>query len=156
MLRASPNQNLINFQLECNMNVKETAQSQPKPESHQFSIRMELQCQGNCSGPAKARISSIFNQNVIGISRNCSGPAQARISSIFNQNVIQILRKMLRASPNQILSIFNQNVIGISRKMLRASRSQNLINFHLECNRNFKETAKGQPKPESYQFSRRM
>ena len=37
MLKASPNQNLINFQLECNMNFKETAQSQPKPESHQFS-----------------------------------------------------------------------------------------------------------------------
>ena len=53
---------------------------------------------------------------------------------------------MLRA--NQIL------VIGISRKMLRASPSQNLNNFQLE--RNFKETAKGQPKPESYQFSIKM
>ena len=39
MLRASPNQNLINFQLECNRNFKETAQGQPKLESHQFSIR---------------------------------------------------------------------------------------------------------------------
>ena len=38
MFRASPNQNLINFQLECNMNFKETAQSQPKPESHQLSL----------------------------------------------------------------------------------------------------------------------
>ena len=38
MLRASPNQKLINFQTECNRNFKETAQSQPKPESHQFSI----------------------------------------------------------------------------------------------------------------------
>ena len=38
MLRASPNQNLINFQTECNKIFKETAQSQPKPESHQFSI----------------------------------------------------------------------------------------------------------------------
>ena len=55
---------------------------------------------------------------------------------------------MLRA--NQIL------VIGILRKMLRTSPSQNLSNFQLECNRNFKETAKGQPKPESYQFSIKM
>ena len=38
MLRESPSQNLINFQLECNRNFKETVQSQPKPESHQFSI----------------------------------------------------------------------------------------------------------------------
>ena len=30
------------------------------------------------------------------------------------------------------------------------------INFQLECNRNFKQTAQGQPKPESQQFSIRM
>jgi len=60
-----------------------------------------------------------------------------------------ISRKLLRASPSQ-------NVIGISRKLLRASPSQNLINFQLECNRNLKEAAQGQPKPESHQFSIRI
>ena len=40
LFRASPSQNFINFQLECNRNFKETAQGQPKPESHQFPIRM--------------------------------------------------------------------------------------------------------------------
>ena len=33
-LRASPTQNLINFQLVCNRNFKEAAQSQSKPASH--------------------------------------------------------------------------------------------------------------------------
>ena len=43
MLRESPSQSLINFQLECNRNFKETAQSQPKSESYGFSFRIELE-----------------------------------------------------------------------------------------------------------------
>ena len=39
MPRESSSQNLLNFQLECNRIFKETAQGQPKLESHQFSIR---------------------------------------------------------------------------------------------------------------------
>ena len=45
------------------------------------------------------------------------------------------------------------HVVGISRKLLRASPSQNLNNIQLECNRNLKETAQSQHKPESHQFS---
>ena len=43
MLKASPSQNLMIFRLECNWNLNEHAQGQPKPESHQFSIRMKLE-----------------------------------------------------------------------------------------------------------------
>ena len=43
MPRASPSQNLLNFQLECNRNFLETAQSQPKSESHRCSFRIELE-----------------------------------------------------------------------------------------------------------------
>ena len=38
--RASATENLIHFKSECNPNLKENAQGKPKPESHQFSIRM--------------------------------------------------------------------------------------------------------------------
>ncbi len=48
------------------------------------------------------------------------------------------------------------HVIRTNRKLLRASPGQNLINVQLEYNRNFKETAQGQPKLESHQFSIRM
>ena len=50
MLRASPSQNLINVQLECNRNFQETAQSQPKSESHRFSFRIELEYEGSLYG----------------------------------------------------------------------------------------------------------
>ena len=49
MLKASPSQNLINFQLEFNWNLKENAQGQPKPEllrasSKQNLIDFQLEC----------------------------------------------------------------------------------------------------------------
>ena len=56
LLRAIPGQNLINFQLECNRNLEcnrtfqETAQSQPKSESHRFSFRIELEHEGSLYG----------------------------------------------------------------------------------------------------------
>ena len=73
------------------------------------------------------------DENKLQFQGTCSGRAHARISSIFNQNVIGIWRKIIRESP-----------------------SQNLINFQLECNRNFKENAQGEHKPNSHKFSIRL
>ena len=104
MLRVSPNQNLINVQTECNKILKETAQSQPKPESHQFSIPYLAE-----RGGAKRR--------------------RAR-----QPGVIGISRKLVRVSPSQNLINFQLECNMISRKLIRASPSQNLIDFHLELN----------------------
>ena len=42
MLKASPSQNLINFQLEFNWNLKENAQGQPKPGLLRVSSKQNL------------------------------------------------------------------------------------------------------------------
>ena len=56
MVRGSPRQNLINFELEFNQKVKEIGQGQPMPESHQFSIRIPLETEGKWIRAAHARI----------------------------------------------------------------------------------------------------
>ena len=70
------------------------AQRQPKPGFYQFSNKFEFAFNGNCSGPA-----------------------QARISSIFNLNLTRIKRKFAMASPSQNLINFqlelNWNLKGI-------------------------------------------
>ena len=104
MVRASPNHNLINYQTECNRDFKETAQIQPKPKSHQFSIPYLAE-----RGGAKRR--------------------RAR-----QPGVIGISRKLVRVSPSQNLINFQLECNMISRKLIRASPSQNLIDFHLELN----------------------
>ena len=47
---GQPNPQYINFQLECNRNFKEAAQSQLKSESHRFSFRIELEYEGMLYG----------------------------------------------------------------------------------------------------------
>ena len=39
LLRASPSQNLLNFQSKCDRNFKENGQGQLKPESPKFPIK---------------------------------------------------------------------------------------------------------------------
>ena len=85
MLRASPNQNLINVQTECNNILKETAQSQPKPESHQFSIpylaerggakRRRARQPGRmlaCIGISRKLLRASPSQNLINIELKCN------------------------------------------------------------------------------------
>ena len=54
---GSPYQNLINLYLEFNQKVKESCQGQPMPESHQFSIRIQLETEGKWLRAIHARIS---------------------------------------------------------------------------------------------------
>ena len=55
MFWGSPKQILIDFQLNSNWILKETALRQPRANSNWFSIEFELKFEGNCSGAAIAR-----------------------------------------------------------------------------------------------------
>ena len=86
LLRRSQEQTRIDFQLNSNCNLKETASRQPRADSNWFSSNFKLKLKGICSEAA-----------------------QTRFRLIFNYIQIENKRKLFWGSPGQILIDFQIN-----------------------------------------------